>query len=151
VRASHRRGHVPEWLREVWQQPTPLPRPGVDACRCAPPTNVGESRNGSVWCGGGQHRPTLCPSAGACQCVPPTITVESGNGSVRCGRADTLFPRPGVDTCRCTPPTNVGGSRNNSAWCATVDTFRSPSRRGRLLVCAFHRCRCASSRQPPLS
>jgi hypothetical protein len=47
MRASHRRGRVRERLRTVWRQPaspTSL-RPGVDACRCAPPTVAGES----VW------------------------------------------------------------------------------------------------------
>lgn len=61
VHASYHRGGVQEWLRTMWWRPRNPLLPGVIACRCAPPTVVGESGNGSVRCGGGRQPSTPTP------------------------------------------------------------------------------------------
>lgn len=125
VRASHRRGRVREWLRMVWRLPESSPseakvgarlplsraspkrlravwrRPAI-AFRCAPPTVVGESVNGSAWCGGDRKAFIWDES----QCAPPSITGESVSGSVQSGGG--RGSRPSIDA-RCCKPTSISG------------------------------------------
>jgi hypothetical protein len=149
-------------------------RPDVDACRCMPPTNAGESENGSTRCGNDWH--PLRPGADTCRCAPPTNTGEFRNGSTRSARrpAPPLFQAwmfagarvppsrasPGTTPCgvAAAPPLSVqvralAGARlpplrvspvTASHVVAAADTPLPPSRRERLLVRASH-CRRGES------
>jgi hypothetical protein len=112
VHASHRRRRVREWLRAVWRRPAPYLPPGVDACRCAPPTIAGESGNGSMRCGGGRH-PSISSRRGH---LP--VHASHYRGRVRewlC--AVWRWPTPthlGADAYQCVPRTIVGEYGNGS-------------------------------------
>jgi hypothetical protein len=108
--------------------------------RCAPPTIVGESRNGSTCCGGG--RP---PSSSRRGRWPVRASHQCRRVRERlCMVWQRSAPsplRPGMDACRCVPPTDAGENDYSPAWCGGCrHPLLSPSRRGRLPMCASHHC-----------
>jgi len=87
--------------------------PSVDAWRCVPPTIVGESGNGSVWCGDGRHPPPHKHGRLPVR-APLTIASESRNGSVQCG-CDLRPLHLGMDARRLVSSTIAGWQRDKNS------------------------------------